>query len=134
MYGYGSPPERKCKPENSLEELEMYRAQYAAFIQKLTPPGELDWTARSHLCETLWLVLSNPVSYQCIMYKQFHHLFPEEERINKALSSDREEKISSELYIIDVAEDLAGEGLGPKKAERLPEALWHFFWELKIVV
>ena len=72
-YGYGLP---NTRPENSPEELEYYRSQYANKMRTLLLES-IDFSTKSHLFEALWIAVSNPFCKDAIVEKFFLHLFPE---------------------------------------------------------
>jgi hypothetical protein len=74
IYGYSLP---NTRPENSPEELQYYRFQYAEKMRTLLS-GEFDFSTKSHLFEALWIAVSNPTCTDAIVEKIFVHLFPED--------------------------------------------------------
>jgi Phosphotransferase enzyme family len=73
-YGYDDEGDQS---ENSPEELEYYRNQYASLMKQLLKP-DLDFSTKSHLYEAVWIAASSSLSIDHIVEKIFLHVFPED--------------------------------------------------------
>lgn len=72
MYGYGNP---NCIPEDSPEQLEVYRKYYAEKMESL---GSARYTTKSHLYDSIAIAATSPLCIYEIVDKFFHHMFPVE--------------------------------------------------------